>query len=73
MRCFRVWAGPPDNARSAVRRAPIDEQLEQPLERRFRPTPMALAVLLLFLGVAGALLWQGRVLVQRARRLGGAP
>jgi hypothetical protein len=34
---------------------------------------MAHAVLLLFLGVAGALLWQGRVLVQRARRLGGAP
>jgi hypothetical protein len=43
------------------------------IERGFRPTPMAHAVLLLFLGVAGALLWQGRVLVQRARRLGGAP
>ena len=36
-------------------------------------SPAALAALLLFVGLAGALLWQGRVLLQRARRPSGAP
>ena len=36
-------------------------------------SPSTLVVLLLFVAVAGALLWQGRFLLQRGRRLGGAP
>jgi hypothetical protein len=36
-------------------------------------SPAALAALLLFVALAGALLWQGRVLLQRARRPSGAP